>query len=140
MTQLAFAAAVVLWVGVTVATWWLVGDQSSTTPDNADYAIRPPFHPSAPVERILGVGSAALGIVAGLWLIWASLGHGFDPAWWSVVGPSLLLGMLLALGWRVFTAGVIGANIGAGLFMMLAGPVILVLLAWVIFRTLSLLH
>jgi hypothetical protein len=40
----------------------------------------------------------------------------------------------------VFTAGVIGAKIGAGLFMIFFGPVIVALLGWAIFRTFILLH
>jgi hypothetical protein len=140
MSQLAVAAAIVLVLAVTIVTWWQIGDQSSTTPDNADYVIRPPFRLSAAAERAVGTSSAALGIVAALWLIWASLGHGFRPAWWSVAGPLLLLGMLLGTGWRVFSAGVIGANIGAGLFVFVAGPVIVAVLAWVIFRTTVLLQ
>ena len=140
MTQLAVAAAVVLVLAATVVSWWLIGDQSTTGPDNADYVIRPLFRLRPGAERAVGSGSCALAVASALWLGWASAGHGFDLAWWSVVGPVLLIGILLGLGWRVFTAGVIGANIGAGLYTFFVGPVILAVLGWVIFRTVTLLH
>jgi hypothetical protein len=59
-----------------------------------------------------------------------------------VVGawPLLLIGVLIGFGWRVFTAGVTGANIGAGLFIFFAGPVIVALLACAVFRSVTLLR
>jgi hypothetical protein len=47
---------------------------------------------------------------------------------------------LAGFGWRVFTAGVIGANIGAGLYAFFVGPVIAALLVWAVFRSVTLLH
>lgn len=140
MRQLATAAAVLIVLAVPVVTWWLVGDQSTTRPDNADYVLRPPFRLSHKATRAMGTGALVVTVAAAASLIGASASHSFDPSWWSVVGPLLLLGILLGLGWRVFTAGVIGANIGAGLFVFFVGPVILALAGWVIFRTISLLN
>ncbi|HXB48581.1 MAG TPA: hypothetical protein VNW50_12545 [Streptosporangiaceae bacterium] len=140
MRQLATAAAVLLVLAVPVLTWWLVGDQSTTGPDNADYVLPPLFRVSRRATRALGTGALAVTVVAAALLIGASASHSFDLSWWSVVGPLLLLGILLSLGWRVFTAGVVGANIGAGLFVFIIGPVILALVAWVIFRTISLVN
>jgi hypothetical protein len=140
MKQLATVAAVLVVLAVPVVTWWLVGDQSTTSPDNADYVLRPPFRLSNRARRALGIGALVVTLAAAASLIGASASHSFDPSWWSVVGPLLLLGILLGLGWRVITAGVIGANIGAGLFVFFIGPVILALVAWVIFRTISLLN
>jgi hypothetical protein len=139
MRQLATVAAVLLVLAVPVATWWLVGDQSTTSSDNADYLLRPPFRFSNRVTRALGTGALAVTVAAATLLIVASASHSFNPKWWSLVGPLLLLGILLGLGWRVLTAGVIGANIGAGLFVFAAGPVMLALVGWVIYRTLSML-
>jgi hypothetical protein len=133
-------AAAALLLAVPVMTWWLVGDQS-TVPLSADpdYFIRP-FHISPALERVLGYGSVLVAIIAALLLTWASLRYGLDPRWWSVLGPLLLIGVLTGFGWRVFTAGVIGANIGAGLFIFFAGPVIVALLAWAVFRSVTLLR
>jgi hypothetical protein len=132
-------AAIVLILAVPVVTWWLVGDQSTTKPDNADYVVRPPFRMSKGVTRVVGAASLTLALAAAAWLIYASASASFDNRWWSVIGPMLLLGVLLGVGWRVFTAGVVGANIGAGIFAFVAGPVILAIVAWVIFRTVTLL-
>lgn len=140
MRHLATVAAVLIVLAVPVVTWWLVGDQSTTSRDNADYVLRPPFRFSSRVTRAVGAGALVVTVAAGAVLIVASASHSFDLKWWTVVGPLLLLGILLGLGWRVLTAGVIGANIGAGLFMFLAGPVILAIVGWVIFRTISLLN
>jgi len=140
MRQLATAAAVLIVLAAPVMTWWLVGDQSTTSPDNADYVFRPPFRFSTKATRALGAGALVVTVAAAALLISASASHSFDPRWWSVVGPLLLLGILLALGWRVLTAGVVGANIGIGLFVFFVGPVILALIGWVIFAAISLLN
>lgn len=101
------------------------------SPDRlADHEVRP----------VLGCGSALVAIVAALLLTWASLRHGLDPRWWSVLGPLLFAGVLIGSGWRVFTAGVIGANIGAGLVIFFVGPVVMALLAWAMFRSFTLLR
>jgi hypothetical protein len=139
MRQLATVAAVFIALAAAVVTWWLVGDQSTTSRDNADYVLRPPFRFGNRVTRAVGAGALVVTVGAAAVLIVATASHSFDPRWWSVVGPLLLLGSLLGLGWRVLTAGVIGANIGAGLFMFAAGPVMLALVGWIIFRTISLL-
>jgi hypothetical protein len=140
MRLLATVAAVLAVLAVPVVTWWLVGDQSTTSQDAADYVLRPPFRFSNRVTRALGTGALVVTVAAAAVLVVASASHSFDARWWSVVGPLLLLGILLAMGWRVLTAGVIGANIGAGLFVFFAGPITLALVGWVIFRTISLLN
>jgi hypothetical protein len=137
---LTVAAAMVLGAAVPVVTWWLIGDLSTTRPDNADYVIRPLVRVSPGAARVLGIVSLVLAIAAAAWLSWASLHSGVDLRWWSVAGPLLALGMLLGLGWRVFTSGVIGANIGAGLYAVFIGPIILALAGWVAFRVITLLH
>jgi hypothetical protein len=81
-----------------------------------------------------------VAIAAALLLTWASLRHRLDLRWWSVLGPLLLAGVLAGFGWRVFTAGVIGANIGAGLQAFFVGPVIAALLVWAVFRSVTLLR
>lgn len=45
-----------------------------------------------------------------------------DAGWLVVVAILAGVGVVLAGGYRVMTAGVIGANIGAGLFMLLGLP------------------
>src|SRR5215472_10703076 len=100
-----------------VATWYLVGDQSTTSPEHADYVIRP-IRMSRQLERVIGVGGLLLTILAAAVLAWASVRHTFDLRWWLVIGPATAASALAGLVWRVFTAGVIGANIGAGCLLM----------------------
>lgn len=125
------AACVVLVLAVTAATWYLIGDLSTTSPEHADYVIRP-TRISPRLERVIGIGGLLLTVIAAAVLTWASVRHTFDPRWWLVIGPATAAGVLLALAWRVFTAGVIGANIGAGCLVMFGGPLLALLLAWAI--------
>jgi hypothetical protein len=104
-----------------------------------DYVIRP-LRISPALEQILGAGATLIAIAAALLLTWASLRHDLDLRWWSVLGPLLPAGALTGYGWRVLTAGVIGANIGAGLLTFLASPVIVAVLAWAGYRTATLLR
>lgn len=125
------AVSVILVLAATIATWYLVGDQSTTSPDDADYVIRP-IRVSRRLERVVGLGGVLLTVVAATALIWASVRHTFDLRWWLAIGPATAAGALLGLAWRVLTAGVIGANIGAGCMLMFGAPLVALLLAWVI--------
>jgi hypothetical protein len=122
------AACIVLVLAVTMATWYLVGDQSTTSPAHADYVIRP-VRMSRRLERIIGIGGLLLTVLAAAVLTWASVRHTFDLRWWLVIGPATAAGALVGIAWRVFTAGVIGANIGAGCLLMFGGPLLTFLLA-----------
>jgi hypothetical protein len=133
-------AAIGLAFTTPVAAWWLIGDQS-TVPVSAhpDYRVRP-FALGRTAELIVGAGALGFAIVAILWLLWASLRRFVDPRWWSVLVPLLAAGVLLGYGWRVLSAGVIGANIGAGLVMFVICPVEIVLLAFGLARSVVLLN
>jgi hypothetical protein len=137
---LVLAGAVALVLAVPVAAWWLIGDRYSTVSLSpiADSVIRPfPVSPAA--ERAAGRASVLAAIVAATWLTWASLRHEFDLRWWSVLGPLLPAGILAGFGWRVLTARVEGANIGAGCVIMSVGPAVAALLGWAVTRSLILL-
>lgn len=123
--------AIGLFLGATVATWHFVGDQSTTAPDKASYVLHPiPISPQ--IEHAAGIGGIAMTIGAASWLTWAAVQHGYDLRWWLVFGPALAAAMLIGLAWRVMTAGGIDANIGAGILVLIGGPVLLILLAWAI--------
>lgn len=136
---LIFLAAAVFVLAVPVATWWLVGDLSTTT-DDPDYAVRPPSISSAQ-ERVLGLGSLAMVASATVVLAAGTALGRLDPRWWAVLTPLAVTGVIVGWGYRVVTAGVIGANIGAGLVVMFGGPfvsgllLIAAVLAVVILRT-----
>lgn len=137
---LVLAGAVALVLAVPVAAWWLIGDRYSTLyPSPISSSVIRPFPISPAAERAAGTGAVLAVIVAAAWLTWASLRHGFDLRWWSVLGPLLLAGILAGFGWRVLTARMDGANIGAGCLILSGGPVVAALLGWAVTRSLTLL-
>ncbi len=124
------APALALVLAVPVAAWWLVGDLSTVPASmSPDYAFRPwPISPAA--ARAAGIGSLAVAGMAAAALGWAALRRRLDARWWAVLVPLLAAGFIAGTGWRVMTAGVIGANIGAGLVVLVGGPIVLGLLTW----------
>jgi hypothetical protein len=50
--------------------------------------------------------------------------------WLGVLARLVAAGATIALGYRMVTAGVIGANIGFGIFLMLGIPFCLGLVVW----------
>jgi hypothetical protein len=132
-------AAAGLVLAAPVVTWWLVGDLSTVPASlSPDYAFRP-FDISPGVARAAGIGSLVLALAALPVLGWAAPLHLFDDRWWSVLVPLLAAGFIAGAGWRVLTAGVIGANIGAGFVVLFGGPVFAVLLVWALARSVYLL-
>lgn len=115
-------AMVALIVAVPVATWWAVGDLSTDLPD-PDYQIRP-FDIGHTTEQVAGVSAAVLAAAAVVALIHAGRAGRFDRRWWPVLVELMLAGALCGAGWRVLTAGVIGANIGAGLVLWVGAPMV----------------
>jgi hypothetical protein len=114
-----------------VATYWLIGDQSSPglLPQNADYAAHPPgWSPSA--VRVAGIGALCVGIVALAWLGFAVSKSLLRREWLGVVGLLAASASVLAVGYRIATAAVIGANIGVGFFMMFGLPLCVGLWIW----------
>jgi hypothetical protein len=137
---LVLAGAVALVLAVPVAAWWRVGDRYSTLyPSPISSSVIRPFPVSPAAERAAGRAAVLAAIVAATWLTWASLRHDFDLRWWSVLGPLLPAGILAGFGWRVLTARMDGANIGAGCVIMSVGPAVAALLGWAVTRSLTLL-
>lgn len=52
----------------------------------------------------------------------------------GVLGPLVIVGLMAGVGWRILTAGVVGANIGAGMLIILGTPVAAGLLLWAVGR------
>ena len=132
--------SVVLVLAVTVTAWYLAGfwhDLRSNNFVDPDYFIRP-FPISEAAERIIGASAVLVTVAAGSWLTWASVQHGFDLRWWFVLGPLVASAALIGFAWRIFTAQVIGANIGAGCIILAGGPLLLVLLYWAVYSAISL--
>lgn len=127
------AAAVTLIVTTPVATWGLMGRQDAAgfEPAELDYLVRPFAIPEG-AETAIGVAAAVLAAGAAVLLGRASRPgpDRFDGRWWEVIGPLLAAGLLAGAIWRTVTAGVIGANIGAGLAILLGGPAVAGLVLW----------
>ena len=129
-------AAVTLVLATPVAVWWAVGDVSSKGFDDLDYMVRP-VQLAPLVEAVIG-GVAVVLVVASA----AVLGHALyrgrvRRAWSATVIPLCAAGAVVGAGWRVVTAGGIGANIGGGLVVLFGGPLVVALIvaatanAWV---------
>jgi hypothetical protein len=112
-------------VSTPVVVAWLVGDQSSPgfARHELDYAWGPVNIP--PVLGLISVVVLAVSGVALGALFWKRSLH---RSWLPVVIMLAGAGVVLGYTWRVFTAGVIGANIGAGILMVFGGPLFLVYL------------
>lgn len=113
-----------------VAAWWLIGDQSESrvAPRNRDYFARAPKVPSAIVAAAGAVALLVL-VIATVVLMQAVRHRRIARGWIGVVGLLSLAGVLVALFGRIATAGVDGANIGAGLSVIVGGPVLIVVVA-----------
>jgi hypothetical protein len=123
-------SAVTLALATPLATWWLVGPLN-TAPARVglDYAFRPwPINPAA--ARAAGIAATIVAVMSLTFLIWATARHRLDARWWRVLIPLLAAGFIAGAGWRVLTAGVLGANIAAGFVIMIGGPLVLILVAW----------
>lgn len=71
---------------------------------------------------------AALGLVGAL-ALYRSASGGWDSRWPLVLILVATAGTGVGYGGRVLTAGVAGANQGAGVMVLLGGPVVVGLLA-----------
>ena len=127
-------ASLALVLATPVATWWLVGDLTDDAARRLasqgvklDYAFRP-VTLGAVGDRIVGVLACVTVVATLAVLIHDTVARSLRPGWWVVLVPLVLAGVLVGFGWRVLTAGGIGANIGAGLMILGGGPVLAVLL------------
>ncbi|MFF7313479.1 hypothetical protein [Streptomyces sp. NPDC008137] len=131
--MLSAGAALVL--GVPVAAWGLMGQQNydGLPGSELDYAYQP-----------WGIGDGVAAVVGGLALVLAGAGAAvlvraarsgaLDRRWWGVLGPLVVVGLMAGVGWRILTAGVVGANIGAGMLVIFGTPVAAGLLLWAVGR------
>ncbi|MBI2711172.1 MAG: hypothetical protein HYX34_15995 [Actinobacteria bacterium] len=126
-------AIVVLGISVPVAAWWLVGPLDSSLeelriPANPreylDYMVRPPVVDPG-VERAVGIAGLVLGAASLAVVVRALRRHVLHRGWSAVVVYVVLSGIALGFGARVITAGVIGANIGGGMLMLVLPPALI---------------
>jgi hypothetical protein len=133
------AAAIVLVLAVPVLTWWTVGDLSYRGSVDLDYFIQPP-EIGAAAELAIGITALVLATASVRALAQATRTGDMDQRWWTVLLLLSIAGAGLGAAWRVLTAGGIGANIGAGIIIMIGPPMFIILvvcaalLGWRIFR------
>ncbi|MET8147788.1 hypothetical protein ACIBSW_28395 [Actinoplanes sp. NPDC049668] len=119
--------ALVLTVATPVAAIWLIPDQTNDEAKqlaaqgvDLDYGIEPlSFGPLA--DTVIGIGACAVVVACLALLVFGTARRTIAPAWWWVTASILAIGYFLGFCWRVWTAGGIGANIGAG-FVVLISP------------------
>ncbi|HZN71826.1 MAG TPA: hypothetical protein VFC00_09135 [Micromonosporaceae bacterium] len=128
-----WSAATALVAATPVASWGLIGRQDAAgfTRAELDYLV-PPLDLAPGLETALGSAALLLAAAAAAVLTWSSWRGRFDQRWWHVVAPLLAAGLVAGAGWRVITAGVIGANIGAGLFIAFGTPLVALLLGYAV--------
>jgi hypothetical protein len=115
------------WVSVVIVTAAAVGQMSE--PSGDDYWVRPIV--LSRLVSVLVVTGAVIGLVASIF------------KWWRTrlivsrkgIGGLAITAALTGFGYRLITAAESGANIGAGLYAMFVGPVILV---WFVLACVSL--
>jgi hypothetical protein len=114
-----------------VVVYWWVGDLTSDglAPDNADYVMRPPDWSAATV-RAAAIGSLCVILATTGLLIFAAWARLLRWEWLGVQAQLVIAGSVVAVGYRLATAGVIGANFGLGFFLMVGVPICLGLTIW----------
>ena len=111
-----------------LVVWWAIGDLSTTAVPDPDYMLEAPD--VAPwVEATTGLTALLVVVGAVVVLVVTSRSRPLDRGWWLVLMALCSAGAITAAGGRVMTAGVIGANIGGGMFILFGVPVVLALLA-----------
>jgi hypothetical protein len=123
-------AAVVLVLATPVVAWWTVGDLSeSVDRTNADYVVHP-LRIDPAIEASLDTTTSILGSASLLILVTGTRRRLIDHRWWGMLLPLVLVGACCGLAFRAMTAGVHGANIGAGMVVLVGPALILLALAW----------
>lgn len=125
------AAGAALVGGVPVAAWGLMGQQNfaGLPASELDYAFQP-WDIGDGVAAVAGGLALVLAVTGAVVLVRRSLRGAMDRRWWGVLGPLVALGLMAGVGWRILTAGGIGANIGAGLLIVFGTPIAAGLLLW----------
>jgi hypothetical protein len=114
------------WVSVVILTAAAIGQMSE--PSGDDYWVRPIV--LSRIVSIVVVTGAAIGSVASIFKLWRTR---LTASRKGTAGLAITAA-LTGFGYRLITAEVSGANIGASLYVMFVGPVTLV---WFVLACLS---
>jgi hypothetical protein len=131
-TAVKFLAGLAPVLASPIITYALMGDQSSTKDPNPDYFLHPPSISPSTVTTIALI--ATVFALMGFGVLVPRWNEGsLHAAWKRVVVCLVICGILVGGFYRVATAAVIGANIGAGVMVLFAGPALLALLVGAFF-------
>jgi hypothetical protein len=105
------------WISLAIITAAAVGQMSE--PSGDDYWVRPVA--VGQIVSVLVVAAAVIGLAASVYKMWRTE---LALSRKGLAGLAITA-VLTGFGYRLVTAAVSGANIGAGLYVMFVGPVIL---------------
>ncbi|MFG2376559.1 hypothetical protein ACGFY9_34460 [Streptomyces sp. NPDC048504] len=83
---------------------------------------------------MIGVVALLLAGVGGALLVRGSRRGELERRLWEVPAPLMVAGVIVGVGRRVLTAGVLGVDVGAGLTLLFGGPVVAGLPLWALVR------
>jgi hypothetical protein len=112
---------------VPVVAWWLIGDLSESP--GTDYFMLRPLTLKLGSERISGALASVVAVVGLALVLRARWGRTALSVWDRALLLTLGAEVGAAFVYRVFTAGVRGANIGGGLLLLMGVPVVAFMLA-----------
>lgn len=123
--------------GIALATpflvWFAIGDRSFRGTGGVGLSHGYGPYQVGPESGYIVGGTAVVVAAASLAALVIRSRHGAaDKRTWAVVAALAMAGAVAAAGWRVMTAGGVGANIGAGFVLLLAPMLIAGLLVWAI--------
>ncbi|WP_340560020.1 hypothetical protein [Streptomyces sp. GSL17-111] len=113
-----------------VLTWWAVGDLGGDGgPDGGTRFVEPLVRSSA-AQHALGAAALVVMLLALLLRGAVVRWRGYDPCWWSVVGPLLVAGLVSGAAWRVLTDVTLGIDLAVVGVVFLVGPFVGLLVLW----------
>ncbi len=126
-----FAAGAVLVLATPILTWWLVGDQSTCKRDSEprDFFMRP-LSLGRSTQLMIEILSIIAAVCAITVLARRRGAFQRERRWIGVIAPLMGAGVYLGWAWRVITAEVCGANIGAGLVIWIGVPLGISAILW----------
>ena len=124
-------------IAMAVAVWWIVGDFYEPM-GGVLLLMEPPALPPI-VEDCVGLAAVSTVVVALVVLISNKDQRDRERRWRQVFGVLLLVvAPMVGYGWRVATARELGANFGAGAFLVYGLPIAGAFALWAALRAESL--
>lgn len=136
----AVGAALGMVVSAPVASWWLsevflVEPESVPAGDAEPDVLVAPLPLGGTAEQVVGWVALAVAVGSTALVVLAVRRGALDRRWVSVLAALAGIGGLAGIGWSWITVPTIGANIGAGLYVIVAAPVAAGLALWAAWRT-----